>query len=151
MTTGRINQVCASPQSGTGWINHRTSSAAVNKVWFCHHTQSNRERRLLHAFRTCALTPAVETQWRSNAPPRCLWLQGYAYPQERRMLESCAPILNQSKYPTKAKVRGSAIFAPPNAKLDPHGNHDNAGRHRTQLPVNHDAAAQSWAAVLVNH
>ena len=42
MTTGRINQVCASPQSGAGWINHRTSSAAVNKVWFCHHTHSNR-------------------------------------------------------------------------------------------------------------
>ena len=105
MTTGRINQVCASPQGSTGGQAPVCSPAAVNKVWFCHHTHSNRERRLLHAFRTCALTPAVETQWRSNAPPRCLWLQGYAYPQERRMLKSCAPILIQSKYHTKAKVR----------------------------------------------
>ena len=53
--------------------------------------------------------------------------------------------------PNKGQSPREQIFAPPNAKLDPHGNHDNAGRHRTQLPVNHNAAAQSWGAVLVNH
>ena len=115
--------------------------AVRNKVWFCHHTQSNHRLATVTArFQNLRLDTCSRDAMEKQRSPKVPLTAGLRISPTEAYAQVMRSNSHSVKIPHKGQSPKEQKFAPSNAKLNPHGNHDNAGQHGTQPPVNHNAA-----------